>query len=97
MRGRNPRRRPGASAHDSRDNGTRGRAGRRAFRLTCRAATAQESPAPAPLWCAACCNTGEVDCYCGGDLCVCERYGTTLCPACGGRLAWADAATAGTA
>ncbi|MDJ0390595.1 hypothetical protein QMO56_21000 [Roseomonas sp. E05] len=51
----------------------------------------------APLWCEACLNTGVVDCYCGGDLCVCECYGTAPCPACGGLLAWADEAAPGQA
>lgn len=36
-------------------------------------------------YCERCYNTGELDCYCGGDLCVCERGGTYPCPDCGGR------------
>lgn len=39
-------------------------------------------------WCETCHNTGEVDCHCGGDLCVCggeNGDGTDSCPACGGR------------
>lgn len=38
-------------------------------------------------WCHTCHNTGEVDCYCGGDLCVCgggTGYGTDICPTCDG-------------
>jgi len=39
------------------------------------------------LYCDACCNTGELDCHCGGDLCICDRHGTYECPHCeGGRL-----------
>lgn len=34
-------------------------------------------------WCDACQNTGELDCHCGGDLCVCENNGTYRCPRCG--------------
>lgn len=36
-------------------------------------------------WCDTCHNTGEVDCYCGGDLCVCggeTGCGTDFCPKC---------------
>ncbi|MFZ5746373.1 MAG: hypothetical protein ACOY45_01805 [Pseudomonadota bacterium] len=36
-------------------------------------------------WCDTCKNTGEVDCYCGGDLCVCGGMngdGTDPCPDC---------------
>jgi len=36
-------------------------------------------------WCDTCQNTGSVDCYCGGDLCVCENHGEMLCPSCGGQ------------
>lgn len=35
-------------------------------------------------WCERCHNTGEVDCHCGCDLCVCENNGSEPCPACGG-------------
>lgn len=35
-------------------------------------------------YCATCNNTGEVDCYCGGDLCVCENGGVEPCPDCDG-------------
>lgn len=38
-------------------------------------------------WCSTCQNTGEVDCYCGGDLCVCggeNGDGTDPCPDCDG-------------
>jgi hypothetical protein len=34
-------------------------------------------------YCDTCNNTGEVDCYCGGDLCVCGQ-GTEPCPSCDG-------------
>jgi hypothetical protein len=38
------------------------------------------------FYCDACYNTGELDCYCGGDLCICDRNGTYECPHCeGGR------------
>lgn len=33
-------------------------------------------------WCEHCQNTGELDCHCGGDLCVCENNGTYPCPHC---------------
>lgn len=36
-----------------------------------------------PSYCTECQNTGYVDCYCGGDLCVCGEEEIT-CPACGG-------------
>jgi hypothetical protein len=36
------------------------------------------------FYCERCYNTGELDCYCGGDLCVCENYGTFPCPDCEG-------------
>lgn len=36
-------------------------------------------------YCDRCNNTGEVDCYCGGDLCVCDNYGEMVCPRCDGR------------
>lgn len=35
-------------------------------------------------YCATCNNTGEIDCYCGGDLCVCENNGVEPCPDCDG-------------
>lgn len=35
-------------------------------------------------WCEHCHNTGSLDCYCGGDLCVCENYGEYPCPYCEG-------------
>lgn len=35
-------------------------------------------------YCDLCKNTGEIDCYCGGDLCICLNYGTMDCPACNG-------------
>ena len=36
------------------------------------------------MWCERCHNTGWVDCYCGGDLCICENNGEEPCPKCGG-------------
>jgi hypothetical protein len=33
-------------------------------------------------WCDVCHNTGSVECYCGGDLCVCENQGEIDCPEC---------------
>lgn len=39
-------------------------------------------------WCSTCQNTGYVDCYCGGDICVCENNGEEPCPACGGESAF---------
>lgn len=38
------------------------------------------------LYCDRCQNTGEVNCYCGGDLCVCGRQ-EIACPRCDGRSA----------
>lgn len=35
-------------------------------------------------YCAECNNTGEVECHCGGDLCVCGED-TLPCPVCDGR------------
>lgn len=37
-----------------------------------------------PGYCSECQNTGFVECYCGGDLCICENNGEEPCPACGG-------------
>ena len=34
--------------------------------------------------CPRCDGDGEVNCYCGGDLCVCENYGERACPRCHG-------------
>ena len=34
-------------------------------------------------YCDRCQNTGEVDCYCGGDLCVCGQQ-EIACPRCHG-------------
>lgn len=34
-------------------------------------------------YCDRCNNTGEIDCHCGGDLCVCGRQ-ELVCPQCGG-------------
>lgn len=39
---------------------------------------------PKGFWCDGCQNTGYVDCYCGGDLCICENNGEMLCPVCDG-------------
>jgi hypothetical protein len=36
------------------------------------------------LYCEECYNTGELDCYCGGDNCVCMKNGTYPCPHCDG-------------
>lgn len=33
-------------------------------------------------WCEHCQNTGSIDCYCGGDLCICMNYGEKPCPKC---------------
>lgn len=33
-------------------------------------------------YCEHCHNTGELDCHCGGDLCVCSNNGTYPCPHC---------------
>ncbi len=33
-------------------------------------------------YCDTCGNLGEVNCYCGGDLCVCLNYGSIPCPDC---------------
>lgn len=30
-----------------------------------------------------CAGTGELDCLCGGDQCVCHNHGTVECPGCG--------------
>lgn len=29
-----------------------------------------------------CCGTGSLNCYCGGDFCVCHNHGETECPGC---------------
>lgn len=34
-------------------------------------------------WCDHCANTGSVNCFCGGDLRVCENNGEYPCPRCG--------------
>lgn len=34
--------------------------------------------------CPKCNGDGTVDCYCGGDLCVCTNYGEKLCGLCYG-------------
>lgn len=43
-----------------------------------------------PRWCSTCHNTGSVNCYCGGDLCICENNGEELCPMCGGEGFFCD-------
>lgn len=34
--------------------------------------------------CPRCSGYGEIDCHCGGDICVCENYGKATCPLCHG-------------
>jgi RecJ-like exonuclease len=34
--------------------------------------------------CPHCQGSGEVNCLCGGDFCVCENYGEKDCPVCHG-------------
>ena len=34
--------------------------------------------------CPKCDGWGDIDCNCGGDLCVCTNYGERTCPVCGG-------------
>lgn len=34
-------------------------------------------------WCPTCHNTGYIECYCGGDNCVCGNNGEMPCPRCG--------------
>lgn len=29
-----------------------------------------------------CGGMGEIDCFCGGDLCVCHNHGSVECPGC---------------
>jgi hypothetical protein len=43
-----------------------------------------------PGYCARCQNAGIVECYCGGDLCVCGA-GEIPCPECGGESGYFDA------
>lgn len=43
-----------------------------------------------PGWCSHCQNTGWVECYCGGDLCICENNGEEPCPYCDGASAEDD-------
>jgi len=38
-----------------------------------------------------CAGTGYLDCFCGGDFCVCHNHGGTECPGCddcGGAEDW---------
>lgn len=37
-----------------------------------------------PGYCTHCQNTGWLDCFCGGDLCVCENNGEYPCHYCEG-------------
>lgn len=41
-------------------------------------------------YCHHCNNTGWLDCYCGGDLCVCENNGEYPCFHCDGGMAEDD-------
>ncbi len=34
--------------------------------------------------CPRCSGWGEINCHCGGDLCVCTNYGNEPCPLCHG-------------
>lgn len=34
--------------------------------------------------CPRCSGSGEVQCHCGGDLCLCENHGDAPCPLCFG-------------
>ncbi len=34
--------------------------------------------------CRRCEGSGWEECYCGGDMCVCENFGEYDCPRCGG-------------
>lgn len=34
--------------------------------------------------CPRCSGDGTVDCYCGGDFCVCDNHGERDCPTCHG-------------
>jgi hypothetical protein len=34
--------------------------------------------------CPRCMGAGEIDCHCGGDLCVCMNFGDAECPLCHG-------------
>ena len=42
-------------------------------------------------WCDLCQNSGYVECYCGGDICICENNGERECPRCRGQSRPADA------
>ncbi len=35
-------------------------------------------------WCEHCGGSGETECYCGGDFCICDNYGVAVCPYCEG-------------
>ena len=45
------------------------------------------------VWCERCQGMGSVNCYCGGDLCVCENYGEADCPRCHGEGAYVPKAS----
>lgn len=45
--------------------------------------TAPRDPWKPGEYCDRCQNTGEIDCHCGGDLCVCGEE-TKECPRCHG-------------
>lgn len=34
--------------------------------------------------CPHCQGGGYVNCYCGGDMCLCDNHGEAACPVCGG-------------
>lgn len=42
-----------------------------------------------PGYCDRCQNTGEITCYCGGDMCLCGA-GEKPCPKCNGGYGWDD-------
>lgn len=50
----------------------------------------KERTVMAEFWCDVCHNTGELDCRCCGDLCLCLNYGTYPCPHCDGGRAQGD-------
>lgn len=47
----------------------------------------EEWPEGAEL-CDRCGGMGIANCYCGGDLCICENYGEMECPLCDGEGHW---------
>lgn len=59
----------------------------------CRGSDEILSEGPEVCWCGvknpyfaevsgSCCGTGTLDCYCGGDLCVCHNHGEVECLGC---------------